>query len=86
MNAHLLDQEIELDIDEEIRRIDGQYKLLEELDEDSKNNHSYDYYDEIIEDEEDQNITPYIDLFFPFIIEQEHRLSEQAVVLSGESV
>lgn len=34
----------------------------------------YDYYDEIIDEEEE--ITPYIDLFFPFIIEQEHRLSE----------
>ena len=31
-------------------------------------------------------MTPYIDLFFPFIISQEHRLSEQAVVLSGVSV
>jgi hypothetical protein len=27
-----------------------------------------------------------MDLFFPFIIEEEHRLSEQAIVLAGFSV
>ena len=30
--------------------------------------------------------TPFCDLYFPFKIEQEHRLSEQAVVLAGISI
>ena len=30
--------------------------------------------------------SPYMDLFFPFIIHEEHRLSEQAIVLAGLSV
>ena len=35
---------------------------------------------------EDMAYSPYMDLFFPFIIEKEHRLSEQAIVLAGYSV
>ena len=37
-------------------------------------------------DEEDMAYSPYMDLFFPFIIHEEHRLSEQAVVLAGLSI
>ena len=35
---------------------------------------------------EDLAYSPYMNLFFPFIIEKEHRLSEQAIVLAGYSV
>lgn len=35
---------------------------------------------------EEDAVTPYTELFFPFMIQQEHRLSEQAVVLAGYSV
>ena len=37
-------------------------------------------------DIEDLAYSPYMDLFFPFMIEKEHRLSEQAIVLAGYSV
>ena len=35
---------------------------------------------------EGMEYSPYMDLFFPFIIHEEHRLSEQAIVLAGLSV
>ena len=35
---------------------------------------------------ESEEYSPYMDLFFPFIIHEEHRLSEQAVVLAGLSI
>ena len=35
---------------------------------------------------EDMEYSPYMDLFFPFIVHEEHRLSEQAVVLAGLSI
>ena len=35
---------------------------------------------------EDMEYSPYMDLFFPFIIHEEHRLSEQAIVLAGLSI
>jgi len=38
------------------------------------------------ENQESQEATPCCDLYFPFRIEQEHRISEQAVVLAGVSV
>lgn len=34
----------------------------------------------------DMEYSPYMDLFFPFIIHEEHRLSEQAIVLAGLSI
>jgi hypothetical protein len=58
---------------------------LNELDESSIRK-ICDYYDDIQDNKEEDDVTPYIDLFFPFIISQEHRMSEQAIVLSGESV
>jgi len=61
------------------------YSFLNELDESSIRK-ICDYYDDIQDYEEEDEVTPYIDLFFPFIISQEHRMSEQAIVLSGESV
>ena len=38
------------------------------------------------DESEEMPYSPYMDLFFPFIIEKEHRLSEQAIVLAGFSV
>ena len=35
---------------------------------------------------ENLEYSPYMDLFFPFIVHEEHRLSEQAVVLAGLSI
>jgi hypothetical protein len=61
------------------------YSFFNELDESSIRK-ICDYYDDIQDYEEEDEVTPYIDLFFPFIISQEHRMSEQAIVLSGESV
>lgn len=58
------------------------YSFLKELDSNSMQQ-ICDYYDYV---EEEEEATPYIDLFFPFVISQEHRLSEQAVVLSGQSI
>ena len=42
--------------------------------------------EEIQPDLIDMEYSPYMDLFFPFIIHEEHRLSEQAVVLAGLSI
>ena len=38
------------------------------------------------QDDGEEYYSPYMDLFFPFIIHEEHRLSEQAIVLAGLSI
>jgi len=38
------------------------------------------------QDDGEDYYSPYMDLFFPFIIHEEHRLSEQAIVLAGLSI
>lgn len=58
------------------------FAFLQEL----ENGNQGEYADFYYESENQVELTPYIDLFFPFIISQEHRLSEQAVVLSGGSI